>query len=61
MHHLMHGYGYQTWEYSPAYAIRSYAYLWLYILPLRLYTNLAQANRVSVSFITTADVRTSVE
>ncbi|KAK2187338.1 hypothetical protein NP493_169g04003 [Ridgeia piscesae] len=46
MHHLMHGYGYQTWEYSPAYAIRSYAYLWLYILPLRLYTNLAQANRM---------------
>ncbi|KAI0207456.1 Alpha-1,2-mannosyltransferase ALG9 [Lamellibrachia satsuma] len=46
MHHLMHGYGYQTWEYSPAYAIRSYAYLWLYILPLQLYTNFAQVNRV---------------
>ena len=28
-HYLTHGYGLQTWEYSPEYAIRS----WLYILP----------------------------
>jgi alpha-1,2-mannosyltransferase len=27
MHYMVHGSGFQTWEYSPAYAIRSYAYL----------------------------------
>ena len=30
LHYLMYGYGFQTWEYSPAYALRSYAYLGLY-------------------------------
>lgn len=28
--------GMQTWEYSPAYAIRSYFYLWFYALPARI-------------------------
>jgi hypothetical protein len=27
-HALLHRSGFQTWEYSPAYALRSYAYLW---------------------------------
>ncbi len=27
MHYLMYGSGFQTWEYSPTFAIRSYAYL----------------------------------
>lgn len=27
LHFLLHGFGFQTWEYSPAYALRSYAYL----------------------------------
>ena len=30
-HFLLHGYGLQTWEYSPAYALRSYFYLWLHV------------------------------
>ncbi|KAH7642506.1 hypothetical protein HUG17_5551 [Dermatophagoides farinae] len=35
-HFLIYGNGFQTWEYSPKYAIRSYAYLWLYMLPAKL-------------------------
>lgn len=27
LHYLLHGFGLQTWEYSPAYALRSYLYL----------------------------------
>ncbi|PAA47164.1 hypothetical protein BOX15_Mlig014585g3, partial [Macrostomum lignano] len=33
LHHLLHGSGFQTWEYSPQYALRSYLYLWLYTPP----------------------------
>ena len=33
MHFLLHGSGMQTWEYSPVYALRSYAYLMPYTLP----------------------------
>lgn len=32
-HYLIYGSGMQTWEYSPQYAIRSYAYIWLYAFP----------------------------
>eukprot|EP00117_Sycon_ciliatum_P000586 scpid46697/ scgid5428/ Alpha-1,2-mannosyltransferase ALG9; Asparagine-linked glycosylation protein 9 homolog; Disrupted in bipolar disorder protein 1 homolog; Dol-P-Man:Man(6)GlcNAc(2)-PP-Dol alpha-1,2-mannosyltransferase; Dol-P-Man:Man(8)GlcNAc(2)-PP-Dol alpha-1,2-mannosyltransferase len=32
-HFLMFGYGFQTWEYSPLYAIRSYAYNALHAVP----------------------------
>ena len=42
----MHGRGFQTWEYSPAYAIRSYAYIWLHIIPLNFYSFMLQANKV---------------
>ncbi|KAI9712311.1 MAG: mannosyltransferase [Bogoriella megaspora] len=38
-HYLNHGYGMQTWEYSPQYAIRSWAYIALHalvILPVKL-------------------------
>src|SRR5580700_9057342 len=31
-HYLSHGYGLQTWEYSPEYAIRSWAYIALHAL-----------------------------
>lgn len=30
MHFLLHGHGLQTWEYSPEFALRSYAYLYPY-------------------------------
>lgn len=30
MHYLLYGKGFQTWEYSPQFAIRSYAYVLLH-------------------------------
>lgn len=35
-HYLTHGYGLQTWEYSPVYAIRSWAYVGLHAVILTL-------------------------
>ena len=46
MHYLLYGKGFQTWEYSPEYALRSYAYLWLHALPLYIYNILFGANKV---------------
>eukprot|EP00731_Ephydatia_muelleri_P038878 Em0962g1a len=37
-HFLLYGEGFQTWEYSPVYAIRSYGYLLLHAVPV-LITN----------------------
>ena len=34
MHYLDRGYGFQTWEVSPQYAIRSWAYIVLHWLPV---------------------------
>ncbi|RMD44423.1 hypothetical protein DV735_g737, partial [Chaetothyriales sp. CBS 134920] len=34
LHFLLHGTGFETWEYSPQYAIRSWAYTLLHALPL---------------------------
>ena len=36
MHLLLHGSGFQTWEYSPVYALRSYYFLLPYALPAKL-------------------------
>ncbi|XP_022250897.1 alpha-1,2-mannosyltransferase ALG9-like [Limulus polyphemus] len=49
-HYLMYGKGFQTWEYSPVYAIRSYTYLWLYALPGLFYSSLLQSNKVLVFY-----------
>lgn len=46
MHYLLYGTGMQTWEYSPLYAIRSYAYLWLHALPACLHAHVLQTNKV---------------
>lgn len=35
-HYLNHGHGFQTWEYSPVYAIRSWAYAGLHALVMLL-------------------------
>uniref|UniRef100_A0A8C6VTZ6 Mannosyltransferase n=1 Tax=Nothobranchius furzeri TaxID=105023 RepID=A0A8C6VTZ6_NOTFU len=47
MHYLLYGTGMQTWEYSPLYAIRSYAYLWLHALPACLHAHVLQTNKVT--------------
>lgn len=35
-HYLSHGYGLQTWEYSPEYAIRSWLYVVIHAVPSKL-------------------------
>ncbi|XP_015238314.1 PREDICTED: alpha-1,2-mannosyltransferase ALG9 [Cyprinodon variegatus] len=50
MHFLLYGTGMQTWEYSPLYAIRSYAYLWLHALPACLHAHVLQTNKVLVFY-----------
>ncbi|XP_012987966.1 alpha-1,2-mannosyltransferase ALG9 isoform X1 [Esox lucius] len=50
MHFLLYGSGMQTWEYSPLYAIRSYAYLWLHALPASLHAHILQTNKVLVFY-----------
>lgn len=32
-HYLIFKNGYVTWEYSPQYALRSYLYIWFYVMP----------------------------
>lgn len=48
-HYLTHGYGLQTWEWSPAYGIRD----WLYVLPHAVVAGLRhllpQATKVKLS------------
>ncbi|XP_062567596.1 alpha-1,2-mannosyltransferase ALG9-like [Saccostrea cucullata] len=51
MHFLMFGKGFQTWEYSPKYAIRSYAYLWIHALPISLYKTLFSTNKIMLFYI----------
>lgn len=35
LHYLTHGYGLQTWEYSPEFSIRSWTYILLHALPIK--------------------------
>ncbi|XP_074417406.1 alpha-1,2-mannosyltransferase ALG9 isoform X4 [Larus michahellis] len=49
-HYLIYGKGFQTWEYSPAYAIRSYAYLWLHALPALFHARVLQTNKVLIFY-----------
>ncbi|XP_056314550.1 alpha-1,2-mannosyltransferase ALG9 [Danio aesculapii] len=49
-HYLLYGTGMQTWEYSPSYAIRSYAYLWLHALPACFHAKILQTNKVLVFY-----------
>ncbi|XP_076034373.1 alpha-1,2-mannosyltransferase ALG9-like isoform X2 [Oratosquilla oratoria] len=49
-HYLLYGKGFQTWEYSPVYALRSYAYLLVHLLPGWCYAQFLQDNRMLVFF-----------
>jgi alpha-1,2-mannosyltransferase len=48
LHYLQYGYGMQTWEYSPDYAIRSYAYLTLYGVPAFIFDKILEVIPLSV-------------
>lgn len=50
IHYLLYGTGYQTWEYSPTYAIRSYTYLWFYALPAKVLNYLFDGNKILVFY-----------
>lgn len=49
-HFLLYGSGFQTWEYSPQFALRSYFYLLLHATPAWLYDAAVSGNRVLVFF-----------
>lgn len=50
LHYLDRGYGFQTWEVSPVYAIRSWAYIILHFLPARISALLLGPNKVSKNY-----------
>lgn len=45
-HFLLYGKGFQTWEYSPEFSLRSYTYIMVNMLPAWLYSQLFQTNRM---------------
>ncbi|XP_041357482.1 alpha-1,2-mannosyltransferase ALG9-like isoform X1 [Gigantopelta aegis] len=51
MHFMLFGNGFQTWEYSPMYAIRSYFYLWIHSLPINLYKTLLNDNQIILFYL----------
>jgi len=50
-HYLYTGKGFQTWEYSPAYALRSYAYIQLHVVPMRILAALLGDNSILVFYM----------
>lgn len=48
-HYLSHGYGMQTWEYSPEYAIRSWVYIGLHAIFGNIRRVLPQATKVDTN------------
>ncbi|XP_025078630.1 alpha-1,2-mannosyltransferase ALG9-like [Pomacea canaliculata] len=50
-HYLLYGYGFQTWEYSPVYAIRSYAYILPYLIPMRLFEIFLTNNKILIFYL----------
>uniref|UniRef100_A0A915BD27 Mannosyltransferase n=2 Tax=Parascaris univalens TaxID=6257 RepID=A0A915BD27_PARUN len=48
LHLFVYGNGFQTWEYSPLYAIRSYAYILLHYGPALVLRTLFSSNKVGV-------------
>jgi len=49
-HYLLYNSGFQTWEYSPAYALRSYAYILLHVAPAQIVKEFFHANKVTVFY-----------
>ena len=50
-HYLVHGYGLQTWELSPAYSIRSWLYIVLHAIPIKLLSLVAPSIPKSTQFL----------
>ena len=50
LHHLMYGEGFQTWEYSPLYAIRSWAYIYAHYMLTWAQFGLLNDNKVFIFY-----------
>lgn len=50
-HYLAHGYGLQTWEYSPDYGIRSWLYILLHTAPLKFMSLLGKQKSFEFYFL----------
>ena len=50
LHFLLFGNGFQTWEYSPKYALRSYLYIYLHALPIWPFVSFV-ANKITLFYI----------
>ena len=53
MHYLIYGKGFQTWEYAPQNALRSYAYILFHILPAWLTFKILNPNSVYLFYYST--------
>ncbi|XP_011501589.1 PREDICTED: alpha-1,2-mannosyltransferase ALG9 [Ceratosolen solmsi marchali] len=49
-HFLLYRSGQQTWEYSPEFALRSYTYLLLHMVPAKIYCYLLEPNPIHVFY-----------
>ena len=50
LHYLDRGYGFQTWETSPQYSIRSWAYIILHLLPTQIARRFLGSEKVGFVF-----------
>ena len=50
MHFLIYQKGYQTWEYDPAYGLRSYLYILVHTVPAWIFAHVLQPNPMFVFF-----------
>ncbi|CAD6194017.1 unnamed protein product [Caenorhabditis auriculariae] len=48
LHMFLYGHGFQTWEYSPLYAIRSYFYVYLHYIPASVFAFLLAQSKIAV-------------
>jgi len=53
LHFLDRGYAFQTWELSPVFALRSWAYILLHLLPARIASILFGPDKVCIQSETT--------
>jgi alpha-1,2-mannosyltransferase len=49
LHFLTLGRGFQTWEYSPLYALRSWAYIVLHMVPTNILANIFTYDKVNLA------------
>ncbi|CAI5442507.1 unnamed protein product [Caenorhabditis angaria] len=52
LHLFLYGHGFQTWEYSPIYAIRSYFYVYLHYIPASVFTAFLGVSKIAVFVVT---------